>query len=120
MLTEPAKKHRNKKTEPLSKKTLAKVPMPMVATSAAVTMPPAIEEAPPKKTRPKKHVTAQKFGLWRLPTVLEIVGLCRTSWLDGVREGRYPRPIKISKRAVAWKSESVLAVLEKLAAEQQA
>jgi prophage regulatory protein len=39
--------------------------------------------------------------LIRLPAALGMVGLGRTAWLDLVREGRAPRPIKIG-RATAW------------------
>lgn len=39
--------------------------------------------------------------LLRLPAALGMVGLGRTAWLDLVRDGKAPRPIKIG-RATAW------------------
>ena len=40
----------------------------------------------------------------RLPRVLpEFVPVSRTTFLRGVMEGRYPAPIRIGKRCVAWR-----------------
>ncbi len=39
--------------------------------------------------------------LLRLPATLDRVGLGRTAWLDLVRDGRAPKPVKIG-RATAW------------------
>jgi prophage regulatory protein len=39
--------------------------------------------------------------LLRLPATLERVGLGRSAWLDLVREGKAPKPVKIG-RASAW------------------
>ena len=41
-------------------------------------------------------------GLVRLPQVLSVIPVSRSTWLRGVESGRYPRPRKISVRAVAW------------------
>ncbi len=48
--------------------------------------------------------------LLRLPATLDRVGLCRTAWLDLVREGQAPRPIKIG-RASAWPESEITAWL---------
>lgn len=44
--------------------------------------------------------------LLRLPTVLATVGLGRTAWLEMVKAGRAPAPIKIG-RATAWPASEV-------------
>lgn len=41
-------------------------------------------------------------GLVRLPQVLAVVPVSRSTWLRGVEAGHYPRPKKIGARAVAW------------------
>jgi len=43
-----------------------------------------------------------------------LLPISRTSWLDGVRRGIYPKPVKISSRCVAWKAEAVYKLLESL------
>lgn len=45
--------------------------------------------------------------LLRLRDTLELVGLGRTAWLDLVRDGKAPRPVQLSLRAVAWREEDV-------------
>ena len=54
------------------------------------------------------------MGLLRLPKVLEIIPVSRSSWWAGIKQGRYPAPVKISARAVAWKSEHIKALLDSL------
>lgn len=43
----------------------------------------------------------------RLPVVLQLTGLTKPSIYRLMDEGKFPRPVKISKRSVAW-PESVL------------
>lgn len=52
--------------------------------------------------------------LWRLPTVLENVPVSRSHWLAGVKAGRYPAPVRLSARVVAWRSDDVLALVASL------
>ena len=48
----------------------------------------------------------------RFPELLQAVGLGETCVKDMVRRGEFPRPIKLSKRAVGWRVEDVEAWLE--------
>ena len=52
--------------------------------------------------------------LLRLPEVLKLVPVSRSTWYRGVDSGIYPKPVKISKRAVAWRASDVAAALESL------
>ena len=54
------------------------------------------------------------IGFLRLPQVLGVIPLKRTSWLNGVKDGIYPRPIKLGARSVAWKVEDIRALVERL------
>lgn len=47
------------------------------------------------------------IALWRLPTVLEHVPVSRSHWWAGVASGRYPAPVKLSPRCVAWRSADI-------------
>jgi prophage regulatory protein len=40
--------------------------------------------------------------LLRLPAVMAIVGLQKSSIYEGVKNGTFPAPIKLSRRAVCW------------------
>ena len=53
-------------------------------------------------------------GSQRLPSVLRIVPVCRSTWYEGIAQGIYPAPIKLGKRSVAWTNHSLLVLLQKL------
>ena len=55
-------------------------------------------------------------GFLRLPDVLKLVPVSRSTWWNGIREGRYPRPYKLGPRVTAWRREDIRALLERLAA----
>ena len=38
----------------------------------------------------------------RLPQVLAEIPVSRSTWWAGVRDGRFPKPVKLSKRTSAW------------------
>lgn len=60
--------------------------------------------------------TAPTVSLLRKPQVLARLGIPKSSWDRGVRQGRYPKPIKIGVRAVAWTSTSIDSLIESLSA----
>jgi prophage regulatory protein len=45
--------------------------------------------------------------LLRLPQVMREVALCRSSIYAAISEGRFPPPLRISRRAVAWRVEDI-------------
>ncbi|MFA5016178.1 MAG: AlpA family transcriptional regulator [Methylobacter sp.] len=48
-----------------------------------------------------------------------VMGIGRTTWLDGVKSGIYPKPIKIG-RSTLWKVEQIRELIEKLGSASQA
>ncbi len=54
------------------------------------------------------------IGFIRLDKILRVIPICRSVWYKGVKEGRYPQPIQISERCVAWRAEDIHALIEKL------
>ena len=55
--------------------------------------------------------------LLRLPTVLDRVGLRRSLIYEMMADGRFPAPVKVSGRAVAWPSDEIDAwIAERIAA----
>jgi len=50
--------------------------------------------------------------LLRKPAVLERIGLRTTELYDLVREGQFPAPVPLGKRAVAWIESEVEAWIE--------
>jgi prophage regulatory protein len=51
--------------------------------------------------------------LLRLRQVLQLVSVSRSTWLAGVKTGRFPAPVK-NGRCVFWKAETILALLESM------
>ena len=45
--------------------------------------------------------------LLRLPQVMREVALCRSSIYAAMSEGRFPAPLRIGRRAVAWRAEDI-------------
>lgn len=43
--------------------------------------------------------------------IAPVLPVSRTTWLDGVRTGRYPKPIKLSERVTAWRAQDVFGLL---------
>jgi prophage regulatory protein len=48
----------------------------------------------------------------RRPAVLELTGLSTTTIYDLMREGKFPRPIKLTGRAVAWPESAIATWLQ--------
>lgn len=59
-----------------------------------------------------------KERLLRLPAVLDRVGYKRSRFLALVHEGRFPKPVKIGARAVAWPESQIDALVERLVSGQ--
>ena len=53
--------------------------------------------------------------LLRLPQVLKIYPVSKSTWWLGISEGRYPQPVKISHNAVAWLESDIQALIDQLA-----
>ena len=58
------------------------------------------------------------IGFLKLGRVLELFPVSRSSWLAGVKNGKYPAPVKLSARSVGWRSSDIHAFLEALSAGQ--
>ena len=48
------------------------------------------------------------------PPIPPIIPVSRTTWWEGVRSGRYPRPVRVSARSVAWDVVAIRALVEEL------
>jgi predicted DNA-binding transcriptional regulator AlpA len=53
-------------------------------------------------------------GFLRLPQVLSVIPLGKTCWWEGVKSGRFPKPIKLSARCTAWRAEEIRALITHL------
>jgi prophage regulatory protein len=53
-------------------------------------------------------------GFLRLPQVLSVIPLGKTCWWEGVRSGRFPKPVKLSERCTAWRAEDIRQLIKQL------
>jgi predicted DNA-binding transcriptional regulator AlpA len=51
-------------------------------------------------------------GLLRLPQVLALVGVGKSTWWKLVRDGRAPQAVKLSDRCTAWRAADVATFIE--------
>jgi prophage regulatory protein len=56
-------------------------------------------------------------GFLRLAQVLAVIPLGKTSWWDGVKTGRFPKPVKLSPRCTAWRAEDIRELIKTLSAQ---
>ena len=59
----------------------------------------------------KTNTQNNQDRLLRIRQVIELFPVSRATWYLGVKEGRYPKPIKIGKRSVAWKLSDIQALI---------
>ena len=50
----------------------------------------------------------KKKGVWP-----PIVPVSKSSWWDGVKKGRYPKPIKLSERTTCWYVDDIRALIHR-------
>lgn len=55
-------------------------------------------------------------GFVRLPQILELIPVSRSSWWAGVKAGKYPAGVKLGPRTTAWRAEDVRSLIERLGA----
>ena len=65
-----------------------------------------------------------EFGFLRLkqiigdpnadPPVPAVIPVSRSTWWQGVKDGRFPKPIKLTPRTTVWRTEDIRAFVEQL------
>lgn len=77
---------------------------------------------PPRPTKKPLRVSAlpeDDDAYVRLPDVLRVYPVSENTWWKGVAEGKYPRPVKLSRRVSAWQVREIRALLAARAEEAQ-
>jgi prophage regulatory protein len=49
-----------------------------------------------------------------IPPTPALIPIGRTSFLNGVKSGKYPKPVKLGERTTAWTVESIRALIVEL------
>ena len=55
------------------------------------------------------------IGFLRLPQVLKLIPIGKSTWWAGVKSGRYPQPVRtLGIRITAWKAEDIFQLIQTL------
>lgn len=46
------------------------------------------------------------------PPIPPLIPVSKTTWWEGIKKGRFPKPIKLSERVTAWRVEDIKALIE--------
>tara|TARA_Y100001934_G_scaffold249943_1_gene311831 strand:+ start:431 stop:619 length:189 start_codon:yes stop_codon:yes gene_type:complete len=51
-------------------------------------------------------------GFMRLPEILKVFPVSKSTWWAGVKDGRFPAPVKLSEKITAWRVEDIITLIE--------
>jgi len=68
------------------------------------------------KTQIPSTLKLPETGFLRIKQVLQLIPVGRTTWLNGVKEGKYPAKYQISDNTVGWRVEDIKAEIDKIIA----
>lgn len=54
------------------------------------------------------HLLPDKAAFVRLPKILKLLPISKSTWLTGVKSGHFPKPVRLGKRIAAWRIEDIL------------
>jgi prophage regulatory protein len=57
-----------------------------------------------------------KEGFVRLPVILALYPVGRSTWWAGVKAGRFPAPVKLGPRVTAWPVDAIRELIESMRA----
>lgn len=50
-------------------------------------------------------------GFVRLPQILSLIPISRSAWWAGIREGKFPKGIKLGTKTTVWRAEDIRALI---------
>ena len=59
----------------------------------------------------KHDITLPETGFVRLGQVLKVFPVSKSTWWAGVKDGRFPQPVKLSEKITAWRVEDIRALI---------
>ena len=57
--------------------------------------------------------TLPATGFLRLPEVLRFYPVSASTWWAGIRKCKFPAPVRIGERAVAWRAEDIRDLIQR-------
>jgi predicted DNA-binding transcriptional regulator AlpA len=53
-------------------------------------------------------------GFVRLPLILQVIPVSKSTWWAGVKSGRFPQSVKLGPRTTAWRVGDIRQLVERL------
>ena len=53
-------------------------------------------------------------GFVRLPQVLHVLGIGKTTFWEGIKTGRFPAPIKLGPRTAVWRVDDIRGLISRI------
>lgn len=66
-----------------------------------------------------QNLELPKEGFVRLPQILAVIPISKSQFWLGVKNGRFPRPIKLGAKTTAWRVEDIRALIVRLSQEAE-
>ena len=79
-----------------------------------------VRVSPPSNGWSRTLSNTKKFpeiGFVRLPAIIAPDGpipVSKSTWWDGIRTGRFPKPVKLGPKATAWRVEDIRELIKRL------
>lgn len=54
-----------------------------------------------------------------VPPVLPLIPMGKSSWWAGVKDGRFPQPVKLGPRTTAWRVEDIANLITQFSSEKR-
>lgn len=64
--------------------------------------------------KPHQSFTLPDTGFVRLPDIIKVFPIGKSTWWAKVKSGEYPQPVKLGPRTTAWKVEDIRALLQRV------
>lgn len=52
-------------------------------------------------------------GFVRLPQILALIPISRSAWWAGIRDGKFPKGIKLGSKTTVWRAEDIRALINR-------
>ncbi|HEV7514471.1 MAG TPA: AlpA family phage regulatory protein [Candidatus Acidoferrum sp.] len=59
----------------------------------------------------KEDFTFPPSGFLRLPEILRVIPVGKSTWWAGVKAGRFPKGVKLGQNTTAWRVEDIRALM---------
>ena len=57
------------------------------------------------------RLSLPETGFVRLPQILSLIPISRSAWWAGIREGKFPKGIKLGTKTTVWRAEDIRALI---------